>query len=309
MMDASEQLRRVAFGVGYRMLGSVADAEDIAQESLARLLASGDAPANAEAWVTTVATRLSIDQLRSARRQREQYFGEWLPEPLVDGGAERATDASGHAELADDLSLAFLVLLETLSPTERAAFLLHDVFDFSYGETARALERPSEASVRQLVSRARARISERMPRYEVSSDEQSRLVDRFIAACEQGEVAPFVELLAADVVFTGDGGGKVPPGFAISRPVRGLQAVAKVFASFSRRAVFPAHLEAASIGGAPGVVVIADLPRGGGLMGVLGFAMRAGRIAEIDGVVNPEKLGHLAGVYGGLADYSVVSRL
>lgn len=307
MTDASDRLRRVAFGVGYRMLGSVADAEDVAQDALERLLTSGDAPSNAEAWVTTAATRLSIDRLRSARRRREEYFGDWLPEPLVGSGAERG-DASRRAELADDLSLAFLVLLETLSPTERAAFLLHDVFEFSYGETARALERPSEASVRQLVSRARARISERMPRYDASEEARRTLVDRFIAACEQGEVAPFVELLAADVVFTGDGGGRVPPGFAISRPVRGREAVAKVFASFSRRATYPAHLEAASVGGGPGIVVIADVPRGGGLMGVLGLSVRGGRIVEIDGVVNPEKLTHLAGAYGGLADYSMLSR-
>jgi len=307
------RLRRVAFGVGYRMLGTVADAEDVAQSAMERLLASGAEPDNAEAWLTTVATRISLDQLRSARRQRELYVGDWLPEPLAEpgfgpaGAHAPAPDAAGRAELADDLSLAFLVLLETLTPAERAAFLLHDVFDFSYGETAAALERPSEAAARQLVSRARSRISGRMPRYEASADEQRDLVARFIAACESGDVAGFVDVLAADVVFTGDGGGRVPPGFAITRPVQGFTAVSRLLASFTHRAAeFPVRLVAATVGGGPGAAIVVDLPEGGGLLGVWGLSVDDGRITAVDGVINPDKLGHLVPEFGPLVSFPAI---
>ncbi|WP_308466826.1 RNA polymerase sigma factor SigJ [Rathayibacter soli] len=307
MTDNAQALRRVAFGAAYGMLGSVADAEDIAQSAMERMLrlAPDKRPANAEAWLTTVATRLAVDQLRSARVRREQYVGEWLPEPLV-GGEGPASDASDHAELADELSFAFLVLLETLTPSERAAFLLHDVLDYSYDEVAAVLDRPSQAAARQLVSRARARVSGRVSRYPVPAEEQRELVTRFITAIESGAVDSFVSLLAADVTATSDGGGKVPPGFALGRPVHGRDAVAKVLSSFGRRAVFPVHVEQRSINGGPGIVVVADIPVGGGVMAVMALDVRDGVIANIHGVVNPQKLKHLVPTLGPLADLDAV---
>jgi len=308
MTEISASLRRVAFGAAYRMLGSVADADDVAQTAIERMLrlAPDQQPANPEAWLTTVATRIAIDQLRSARARREEYVGEWLPEPLVGGLLEEAPDTSGHAELAEELSFAFLVLLETLTPSERAAFLLHDVLDYSYGEVASVLDRPSQAAARQLVSRARSRVSGRVPRYPASAAEQQELVSRFIAAIESGAVEEFVSLLTPDVAATTDGGGKVPPGFAIARPVHGADAIAKLLASFGRRAVFPAHLEAHAVNGGPGIVIVADLPVGGGVIGVMSLDVRDGRIAAIHGVVNPEKLRHLVPTLGRLADLDAV---
>lgn len=308
MTEISEALRRVAFGAAYRMLGSVADAEDIAQSAIERMLqlAPGEQPRNAEAWLTTTATRLAVDQLRSARVRREEYVGQWLPEPLVGGLLSEAPDSSGHAELAEELSFAFLVLLETLTPSERAAFLLHDILDYSYDEVASVLDRPSQAAVRQLVSRARARVSGRVPRYPAPAAEQQELVSRFIAAIESGAVEEFVSLLATDVAATTDGGGKVPPGFAITRPVRGIEAVSKLLASFGRRAVFPVHLEPHAVNGGPGVVIVADLPTGGGVVGVMSLDVRDGRIATLHGVVNQEKLRHLVPALGPLADLGAV---
>ncbi|GAB3804162.1 RNA polymerase sigma-70 factor [Humibacter antri] len=308
MTDASESLRRVAFVAAYRMLGSVVDAEDIAQSAIERMLrlAPAERPANAEAWLTTVATRLAVDQLRSARARREHYVGDWLPEPIVGGVLDEPSDTSQHAELAEELSFAFLVLLETLTPSERAAFLLHDVLDYSYDEIATVLDRPSQAAARQLVSRARARVSGRVPRYQPSAVEQHELVSRFIRAVESGAVDEFVALLASDVVATTDSGGRVPPGFALSRPVHGFDAVAKVLGSFARRAVFPVHMESCAINGGPGVVIIVDIPIGGGVLGVMSLDVREGRIVAINGVVNPEKLRHLVPVMGPLADFDAV---
>ena len=307
MAEISEPLRRVAFAAAYRMLGSVADAEDIAQSAIERMLRLDPTvqPANAEAWLTTVATRLAVDQLRSARVRREEYIGEWFPEPLV-GGIAEAPDSSGHAELAEELSFAFLVLLETLTPTERAAFLLHDVLDYSYDEVASVLDRPSQAAARQLVSRARARISGRVPRYPARADQQRTLVSRFIAAIESGEVDEFVSVLTTDVVVTSDGGGKVPPGFAITRPVRGLDAVSRLLASFAHRAVFPVRMEPRAVNGGPGLVITVDLPVGGGVLAVMAFDVRDDRIAAIRGVLNPEKLHHLVPMLGPLADFEAV---
>ncbi|WP_029145764.1 RNA polymerase sigma factor SigJ [Microbacterium luticocti] len=307
MAEISEALRRVAFGAAYRMLGSVADAEDVAQSAIERMLRLGpdEQPRNAEAWLTTVATRLAVDQLRSARARREEYVGDWLPEPLV-GGVPASPDSSGHAELAEELSFAFLVLLETLSPSERAAFLLHDVLDYSYDEVASVLDRPSPAAARQLVSRARSRVSGRVPRYPAPAAAHRRLVSRFIAAIESGDVDEFVSVLTTDVVATADGGGKVPPGFAISHPVRGADAVARLLASFAHRAAYPVRVEPHAVNGGPGVVVIVDLPAGGGVVAVMAFDVQDGRIAAIRSVLNPDKLHHLEPELGPLADLEAV---
>jgi len=308
MTEIDPALRAVAFRAAYRMLGSVADAEDVAQSAIERMLRLDDAdrPRNAEAWLTTVSTRLAVDELRSARSRREQYVGQWLPEPLVGSTVDEAPDAAGHAELAEELSFAFLVLLETLTPSERAAFLLHDVLDYPYDEVASILDRPTPAAVRQLVSRARTRVAGRVPRYAASVTEQRRLVERFIAAIESGEVDAFVGLLTDDVSAVGDGGGRVPPGFAITHSVRGFGAVSRLLASFGRRAVFPVRVEYRPVNAGPGIVIIADLPVGGGVMAVMSLDVREGRIATVHGIVNPEKLRHLVPELGPLADLEAV---
>ncbi|MGW8567774.1 RNA polymerase sigma factor SigJ [Isoptericola sp. NPDC055881] len=298
-----EDLRRVAFGAAYRMLGSVTEAEDVAQEAMLRVAPSGAVDAevlNPAAYTTTVATRLALDVLRSARVRRESYVGEWVPEPLVGdvvaaGSAGR--EAAAHAELADDLSTAFLVLLEMLTPSERAAFLLHDVFGYPHRESAQVIG-TTELAARQLASRARRRVAEH--RVVASEGRGGRpdphaqeLVRRFIAATEEGDVEALLELLADDVALTGDGGGNVPVGLAVSRPVAGRVAVARLLSGFARRGA-PARLELAVVNGGPGMIAYADESVGGGVIGTYSLQVADGRIARIDGVINPEKLRHLA---------------
>src|SRR4051812_45328830 len=191
------------------MLGSVAEAEDIVQETMLRLhgaLQAGEEIASPRAYAATVATRLAIDQLRSARARRETYPGEWLPEPLV---SDPSGDPACQAEMADSLSMAFLVLLETLSPEQRAVPLLRDVFDYDYADVARIVGK-SEDNVRQLATRARRHVEERRPRYETSGEQRDELSRRFFAAAEDGDLGALEALLAHDVVLHGDGGGKVP---------------------------------------------------------------------------------------------------
>ena len=332
------RLRPLAFTVAYRMLGSVAEAEDVVQEALTRV-SQAEGVRNPDAFVTTVTTRIAIDVLRSARVRRESYVGDWLPEPLVGpipsslpvAMATAPPDVARHAELADDLSTAFLVLLETLTPTERAAFLLHDVLGFPHSDAADVIG-TSEVAARQLASRARRRIARhrgdvaeheatagaaasaalartgrpepdgqteptRRPRAAGDRARADQLVARFLAACEEGAVDPFLELLAQDVVLTGDGGGKVPPGMSISRPVAGRETVARLLAGFVHRGA-PLHFERALVGGEPGLLIVADDAVGGGLVGTWAFEISGGVIAGIRGVINPEKLRHV----GPLAD-------
>ncbi|MFC7405150.1 RNA polymerase sigma factor SigJ [Georgenia alba] len=302
--EALARLRPLAFSVAYRMLGSVAEAEDVAQDALVRMFGA-EGVANPKAYVTTVATRLSLDVLRSARVRRESYVGDWLPEPLLtEPGPARVSPTlapGAHVELADDLSTAFLVLLETLTPTERAAFLLHDVLGFSHHETAEVVER-SEVATRQLVSRARARIAERRPRFEDSPARRAELVERFLAACLEGRVEEFVDLLAEDVVFTGDGGGNVPPGFAITRPVRGREAVGRLLTGFVRRGLGLITVETCAVGGVPGAVWRSALD--GGVLAVLSIDVVDGRITALGNVLNPDKLRHV----GPLADLDALAR-
>jgi RNA polymerase sigma factor (sigma-70 family) len=296
-----EDLRRVAFGAAYRMLGSVTEAEDVAQEAMLRVAPTGDVDAavvNPAAYTTTVATRIALDVLRSARVRRESYVGEWVPEPLVGdvvaaGSAGR--EAAAHAELADDLSTAFLVLLETLTPAERAAFLLHDVFGYPHRESAHVIG-TTELAARQLASRARRRVAARRADDAAPArpdPHAAELVRRFIAATEDGDVDALLELLADDVALTGDGGGNVPAGLAVSRPVSGRVAVARLLAGFARRGA-PARLETTVVNGAPGLIAYADASVGGGVIGTYALEVTGGRISRIDGVINPEKLRHLA---------------
>ena len=223
-----EELRPAAFAIAYRMLGSVAEAEDVVQEALLRLLAAlerGERIESPRAYVATIATRLSIDVLRSARVRRETYVGEWLPEPLV---TDPSADPARHAEMSDSLSLAFLVMLETLSPEQRAAFLLHDVFGYGYDEVADIVGK-SEANARQLAARARGHVEDGRPRFEASREQRDELARRFFAAAQDGDVDGLRDLLAEDVVLHGDGGGKVP---ALGRAVHGARRVAQTLAAW-----------------------------------------------------------------------------
>ncbi|HEX4016898.1 MAG TPA: RNA polymerase sigma-70 factor [Frankiaceae bacterium] len=291
--ETYESLRPLVFSVAYRMLGSVSEAEDVVQETLLRVhvVAGREEIHSPEAYATTMATRLCIDALRSARVRRESYVGDWLPEPLLgDAGVGPAPmpDAAEHAETADSLSMAFLVLLETLSPVERAAFLLREVFGYDYSEIAAVVDK-SEVACRQLVSRARARVNERKPRFEASRRRRDELASRFFAACEEGDLPSFIDLLAADVVFTGDGGGKVPPGFAISRPIFGRERVARLLAGFSKR-LDGLLFEQVVVNGQPGALLRHPA---GAIISVLSLDIAEGQVCGVRSVVNPEKLGHL----------------
>ena len=207
-----EALRPRAFAIAYRMLGSVAEAEDVVQEAMLRFHREVADPAESaieapQAWLSTVVSRLALDELRSARARREVYVGEWLPEPLVGVGGSQADDPAAEAETADSLSLAFLVLLESLTPEQRAAFLLHDVFDYRFDEVAEIVG-TSAANARQLASRARREVEARRPRFESSAERRDRLADGFFAAFGEGDVAGLERLLAEDIELHGDGGGE-----------------------------------------------------------------------------------------------------
>jgi len=286
-----EELRPAAFAIAYRMLGSVAEAEDVVQESLLRLhtaLEKGERIESPRAYVATIATRQAIDVLRSARVQREAYVGEWLPEPLVSEAPP--DDPARHAEMADSLSLAFLVLLESLSPEQRAVFLLHDVFDYGYGEVAEIVGK-SEDNARQLASRARRHVEEQKPRFEASREQREELAHRFFAAAQEGDVAALEALLADDVVLHGDGGGKVP---ALARALFGRSRVARTLAAWFRQGakVPDPEVRRVEVNGQPGAVLMAA----GGVVSVMALDIADGRIQGIRSIVNPDKLGHVGEV-------------
>jgi RNA polymerase sigma-70 factor (TIGR02957 family) len=285
-----EKLRPTAFAIGYRMLGSVAEAEDVVQEALLRLheaLERGERIESPRAYLATVATRLSIDQLRSARVRRETYVGEWLPEPLV---ADSSADPARQAELADSLSLAFLVLLESLSPEQRAALLLRDVFDYDYAQIADIVGK-SEDNARQLAARARRHVEERKPRFEASRERRDELARRFFEAAREGEVDALETLLAHDVVLHGDGGGKVP---ALARAVHGRQRVARTLRAWMRQGErIAGAIRQVEVNGQPGALLLAG---DGTLIGVMALDIADGQIQEVRSIVNPEKLGHVGEV-------------
>ncbi len=295
-----EELRPTAFAIGYRMLGSVAEAEDVVQEALLRLheaFERGERIESPRAYVATVATRLSIDVLRSARVRREQYVGEWLPEPLV---ASADDDPARKAEIADSLSLAFLVLLESLSPEQRAAFLLHEVFDEPYSRIAEIIG-TSEQNARQLATRARRHVAERRPRFEASREQAEELATRFFAAAEEGDLQGLEALLAHDVVLHGDGGGKAP---ALARAVHGRTRVARTLNAGLRLAftrVDGLTVRREEVNGQPGALL---LDREGRLIGVVILDVADGQIQGVSSIVNPDKLRHL----GPLADLRALLR-
>jgi RNA polymerase sigma-70 factor (ECF subfamily) len=288
-----EELRPRAFAVAYRMLGSASEAEDVVQEALLRLhraLGRGERIESPAAWTAAVVTRLSIDELRSARARRERYVGEWLPEPLV---GDEGEDPSAQAELSDSLSLAFLVMLESLSPEQRAAFLLREVFDYPYDEIA-AIVRTSEANARQLAARARRHVGERRVRFDASREARGELADRFLAAARDGDLAGLEALLAEDVALHGDGGGKVP---ALARAIHGRERVARTLTAWVRagRRIAGLDLRRAHVNGQPGLVVADGEGRP---VAVWALDVAEGRIQAIRSVANPDKLRHLGLVAG-----------
>ena len=286
-----DDLRPPAFAIAYRMLGSVSEAEDIVQEALVRVhqaIERGEEISSPRAYVATITTRLAIDELRSARARRESYVGEWLPEPIAESPED---DPAARAEQADSLSLAFLVLLESLTPEQRAALLLHDVFDYGYDEVAEIVG-TSVDNARQLASRARRHVQEGRPRFEPSAELRERLAESFFAAAEDGDLGALEALLAEDVELHGDGGGRAP---AIKRPAFGRVRVAQMIGNWWRISVHVAGLELrrVNVNGQPGVEF---LDPDGKLIGVLALDIAEGQITAIRSIVNPEKLGHLGPV-------------
>jgi RNA polymerase sigma-70 factor (ECF subfamily) len=279
------------------MVGSVGDAEDLVQEAFLRLhreQREGTEIASVKAFLTTVVTRLSIDHLRSARVRREEYVGEWLPEPLlVDPSADPAADA----ELSDTLSLAFLVLLESLSPLERAVFLLHDVFGYSYAEIGEVVGK-SEDNCRQIALRARRAVDAGRPRFDPSEEERQRVAARFFEALSGG-ASDIAAVLSEDVVLHGDGGGKAP---ALARPLAGTDRVSRAFANWSKQGLrLAAEIDPTVVNGQPGAVLRTD---SGEILGVLMLEVAEGKVSEIFSIVNPDKLQHL----GNVADINALLR-
>jgi RNA polymerase sigma-70 factor (ECF subfamily) len=281
-METQEELRPYLFAIAYRMLGSVADAEDVVQEAFVRYHAADVEPESPKAYLATITTRLAIDQLRSARTQREVYPGEWLLEPLAE------EDAAQYAEMADSLSLSFLHLLEKLSPVERAVFLLREVFDYPHEDVARIVGK-SPANSRQILARAHAHIDEGRRRFEVSHAERVEVARRFLEAWETGDTDALVAVLAPDATVYGDGGGKAP---AIREPLVGALRVAKALIGWREMAIERGvTYRAAMINGEPGVVY--RWPDGT-VAAVQELEIADGVVVAIRSVLNPEKLAHLA---------------
>jgi RNA polymerase sigma-70 factor (ECF subfamily) len=291
MAELLDELRPRAFAIAYRMLGSVSEAEDVVQEALLRLhgvLDAGEEIAAPEAYLATVVTRLGINRLRSAQMQRETYFGEWLPEPVVTGGLD---DPAVHAEMSDSLSLAFLLLLERLTPEQRAVFLLREVFEYGYDAIAGIVGK-SEAACRQLAVRARRHIEQDKPRFEASRQEHDELARMFITATQTGDLDGLEALLAHDVALHGDGGGKVR---ALAHPLFGRRQVARRVLSFMQvvRGIDGFSTRPVEVNGHPGAV---GLDGQQPVLFVLSLDIAGGQIQDIRGIVNPDKLRHLGPV-------------
>jgi RNA polymerase sigma-70 factor, ECF subfamily len=282
-----EELRPLLFAIAYRILGTVAEAEDAVQETWLRYEASPTQPTSTKAFLSAVVTRISIDVLRSARVRREVYVGPWFPEPLL---TDLYEDPARSAELADSLSMAALLLLERLSPLERAVFVLRDVFGFDFPEIASAVGR-SEAACRQLAVRARRHMEAGRPRFQADRREREELAARFFDALRDGDIDGLSELLAADVQMVGDGGGKAP---ALPRTVIGADNVTRVLASiFPLLAKIDARVEQREVNGQPGAIV---RDRDGKVAGTLTLDVLDGQIQTIRAVANPDKLRHVGPV-------------
>jgi RNA polymerase sigma-70 factor (TIGR02957 family) len=280
MTDPFLTHRSLLFTVAYELLGSAADAEDVVQESWLRWAeADQSAVHDPRAYLVRVVTRQALNRLRTLSRRREEYVGEWLPEPLL-----TAPDVAEDVELAESVSLAMLTVLETLTPTERAVFVLREVFDLPYDEIAAVLDK-SAAAVRQVAHRAREHVAARRPRTSVRQAEQRRVVERFLAALTSGDLQALMDVLAPDVVVVADGGGRVA---AAPRPVVGADRVVSFLSTFSPLAP-GAVARSVWVNGGPGAQLTLD----GELDTVVGFVVDDGRISRMYAVRNPEKLGRL----------------
>ncbi|MEU4064012.1 RNA polymerase sigma-70 factor [Streptomyces wedmorensis] len=294
-VEEFEELRPLLFSIAYRILGSVSEAEDAVQETWLRFDASPTRPTSTKAFLSTTITRLSIDVLRSARVRREEYVGPWFPEPLL---TDPYQDPVRSVELADSVSMAALLLLERLSPLERAVFLLREVFAFDFEDIAAAVDR-SEAACRQLLVRARRHMHDGRPRFEADRQERQELADRFFDALRTGDIGGLRTLLSADVQLVGDGGGKAPN---FARTIHGADNVSRLLGS-----VFPSLLalditwEPRDINGQPGAIY---RDRDGRVLQAIALDVLDGHIQTIRAVLNPDKLAHL----GPVADAWAITR-
>lgn len=287
-LDTFTRHRSLLFSIAYRMLGSSADAEDMVQETFIRWQQASDTEIRSpRAFLVTIISRLSINQLQSARMQREEYVGQWLPEPLLTGPLDGGPSAV--AQIDQSLSIAFLVLLERLSPMERAVFLLREVFDYDYSEIAQTLGQ-SEANCRQILRRARQHIAEKRPRFDASPKQREHLLHEFLEATARGDLEGLVALLSQDAVFHSDGGGKAP---ALPKPVYGASNVARLILASLEKFVPPNVIRRiAEINGQPGVVSYV----GGRPFAVFTVDVADGFIQNLYVVTNPEKLARLPGL-------------
>ncbi|MEV7236815.1 RNA polymerase sigma-70 factor [Streptomyces sp. NPDC051020] len=294
-VEEFEELRPLLFSIAYRILGSVGEAEDAVQETWLRFDGSATRPTSTKAFLSAAVTRVSIDVLRSARVRREEYVGPWFPEPLL---ADPYQDPARSVELADSVSMAALLLLERLSPLERAVFVLREVFGFGFDEVAAAVGR-SETACRQLVVRARRHMEAGRPRFEAVRAEREELASRFFEALREGDVAGLQELLAADVSMVGDGGGKAPQ---LARAVIGAENVARLLASvFPWMARIDVTFEPHEINCQPGAIF---RDREDKVLHTLTLDVLDGQIQTIRAVINPDKLGHV----GPVADAWAIDR-
>ena len=286
-VESFETYRSYLFSIAYRMLGSAMDAEDMVQETYLRYEAGAPPDLRSlKAYLTTILTRLCIDQLHLAYRQRETYLGPWLPEPILTG-ADHTPDVEEDAVMKESLSLAFLTLLETLQPAERAVFLLREVFDYDYADIAEFVGK-KEAACRQMFSRAKKHLAEGRSERAVSAEEQRRLMSSFVQAIRAGDTAGLVSLVAEDVTLVADGGGKVSG--AATQPVIGRAAVVQFSLGASRRFLPPTYsLELAEVNHEPAIIARAD----GRAIVVLTSVVEAGRVKTLRFMANPDKLSHV----------------
>ncbi|ATL30916.1 RNA polymerase sigma-70 factor [Streptomyces formicae] len=276
--DAFNEHRPLLFTIAYEMLGSAADAEDVLQESYLRWSAvDRESVEHARAYLVRVVTRQSLNHLRAVRARREEYVGAWLPEPI-----RTAPEVSEDAILAESVSMAMMLVLETLNPTERAVFVLHDVFGYTHGEIAASVGR-NEVSVRQIAHRARRHVHARRRRFEPDSDAGREIVQRFLRAAATGEIQSLMDLLAPDVVQISDGGGKV---VAARRPITGRDDVARFVLGVIRTTTAATAVEPATYNGMPAARFVTD----GELDWLVAFEIHDGRITGLYGVRNPDKL-------------------
>ena len=292
MEESLESYRSYLFAIAYRMLGSAMDAEDMVQETYLRYQATPhDSVTSLKALLTTIITHLCLNQLRLARRTREQYLGPWLPEPISTASSDALADVEKRVDAYETISLAFLVLLEQLQPVERAVFLLREVFEYDYAEIASFLGK-SEVACRQAFSRAKHHLGDHRPRLRASPDIQKQLLTAFLQAVQEGSMSALLNLLAEEVTFWGDGGGNVKG--APKHLITGRVAVARRFLAsggvFRRSLPEDARFELATVNGQPALIIRA----GARVLLVLTIEVEAGQIRALYAIANPEKLTHVS---------------